>query len=95
MHDKDDCDSSDNMHWQWLAAHRDEDAHDVAPFQGSGLLRTLRGHKTPLRGLAVLPNAGNVASASSDGTLLLWDYSQGVVLQKFHHAEEFSCIACR
>ena len=74
---------------------REGDARAVAPFQGSTLLKTLRGHKSPLRGLVVLPEAGHVASASSDGKLLLWDYSQGAVLRMFHHAEEFSCIACR
>ncbi len=67
----------------------------AAPFQGSTLLKTLRGHKAPLRGMVVLPEAGHVASASSDGRLLLWDYSQGAVLRGFHHVEEFSCLACR
>ena len=74
---------------------RDGDPRSLAPFQGSGLLKTLKGHKAPLRGVVVLPDIGHVASASSDGTLLLWDYSQGAILRTFHHAEEVSCIACR
>ncbi|KAA6427784.1 MAG: hypothetical protein FRX49_02447 [Trebouxia sp. A1-2] len=81
--------------WDTVPASRDGSMRPAAPFQGSTLLKTLRGHKAPLRGMVVLPEAGHVASASSDGWLLLWDYSQGAVLHKFHHAEEFSCLACR
>ncbi|KAL0022030.1 hypothetical protein WJX77_007822 [Trebouxia sp. C0004] len=81
--------------WDLVPASRDGNMRPAAPFQGSALLRTLRGHKAPLRGLVVLPEAGHVASASSDGRLLLWDYSQGAVLRRFHHVEEFSCLACR
>ena len=74
---------------------RDEERRSVVPFQGNTLLKTLKGHRAPLRGIVVLPDAGHVASASSDGRLLLWDYSQGTVLRKFQHAEEFTCLACR
>ena len=83
--------------FSWLPGrvYRDGEGRSAAPFQGNTLLKTLKGHRAPLRGIVVLPNAGHVASASSDGRLLLWDYCQGIVLRKFQHAEELTCLACR
>ena len=78
-----------------LLPRRDGGGRSAAPFQGSTLLKTLKGHKAPLRGVVVLPDAGHVASASCDGRLLLWDYSAGTILRRFRHAEELTCLACR
>ena len=75
--------------------YRSGELQSATPLQASMPLKTFKGHKAPVRGIVVLPDAGHVASASSDGRLLLWEYSQATVLRKFQHAEEFTCLACR
>lgn len=76
-------------------ACRGAEGGTAAPFQNKAALKVLQGHRSPVRGLAMLPEAGHVASISGDGKLLLWDYSQGTVLRRFSHAEEFSCVNYR
>lgn len=47
------------------------------PTAPAALLRVLEGHTSPVYAIAFSPNGSRLASASSDGTLRLWDTASG------------------
>ena len=54
------------------------DGNDIRLYDaGLNELRVLRGHTKPVRGLAWSPDGAQLASASLDGTLRLWDPATG------------------
>lgn len=50
---------------------------------GGPLLRTLEGHTEKVTAVAILPNGQHALSASQDGTLKLWNLTNGKVLRTF------------
>ena len=55
----------------------------------------LEGHSRAVTGLEVLPDSGNLVSCSLDGCILVWDYVNTSILQRFEHPSEMLCIALR
>ena len=62
---------------------------------GSTLVKTLVGHKRTVTSVQIEPTSGYLLSCGMDGTLNIWDYSQGTVLKSFRHREELRCMVMR
>lgn len=56
------------------------------------LVKTLKGHTMAVRDLLVVPKVGLVVSCSYDGQILVWDYVNEQIKQKFGHKKEFRCL---
>src|SRR5262249_48290400 len=66
----------DLRNWEWRYVKRLCHADLLSP-NGYANLLTLRGHSGPVNGVCFSPNGKRLASASSDGTLKVWDAATG------------------
>ncbi|MBZ9700534.1 MULTISPECIES: caspase family protein [unclassified Mesorhizobium] len=57
-----------------------------------GLLRTINAHAEELAGLVVLPNTTELASASRDGTLRLWQLATGQLIREYGSKDDHYSI---
>ena len=53
------------------------------------------GVSRPVTAVRMLDETGHLLSTSLDGTLRVWNYTLGVVLHQFEHAEEMRCMTYR
>ena len=56
-------------------------------------LRTLKGHKDPVRGVAFSPDSRLLASASWDKTVRVWQVLDGALVQSLTHPKKVECVA--
>ncbi len=66
----------------------------VTPLQPAGLIGELRGHTGQVTGLAVTPDGHFLASASTDGDVVLWRWGSRQQLQRLDHNSEVHTLVC-